>query len=109
MRAGRGEFVLWDPKDGRVARALCTKPKLLLLDEPSSGLNPEETEDLAFWIEDINEELGITTVMVEHDMKLVSTVSDRVMAMADGKMLLLELRKRFRRILKYCVHIWVIR
>ena len=72
-----------------VARALCTKPKLLLLDEPSSGLNPEETEDLAFWIEDINEELGITIVMVEHDMKLVAGVSDRVMAMADGQRLLI--------------------
>ena len=72
-----------------VARALCTRPKLLLLDEPSSGLNPEETEDLAFWIEDINEELGITIIMVEHDMKLVASVSDRVMAMADGRFLLI--------------------
>ncbi len=72
-----------------VARALCTWPKLLLLDEPSSGLNPEETEDLAFWIEDINEELGITIIMVEHDMKLVASVSDRVMAMADGQLLLI--------------------
>lgn len=72
-----------------VARAICTRPKLLLLDEPSSGLNPEETEDLAFWIEDINEELGITIIMVEHDMKLVASVSDRVMAMADGQLLLI--------------------
>ena len=70
-----------------VARALCLKPKLLLLDEPSSGLNPEETDDLAFWLEDINEELGITVVMVEHDMNLVSTASDRVLAMADGQLI----------------------
>ena len=70
-----------------VARALCLQPKLLLLDEPSSGLNPEETEDLSFWIEDINEELGITIIMVEHDMNLVSQASDRVMAMADGQLL----------------------
>ena len=67
-----------------IARALCLEPKLLLLDEPSSGLNPEETEDLSFWIEDIVEDLGITVAMVEHDMNLVATVSDRVMAMADG-------------------------
>jgi len=70
-----------------IARALCLKPKLLLLDEPSSGLNPEETEDLSFWIEDINEELGITIIMVEHDMNLVSITSDRVMALADGKLI----------------------
>ncbi len=70
-----------------IARALCLKPKLLLLDEPSSGLNPEETDDLAFWLEDINEELGITVIMVEHDMNLVSTASDRVMALADGQLL----------------------
>ena len=70
-----------------VARALCIQPKLLLLDEPSSGLNPEETEDVAFWIEDINEDFGATVVMVEHDMNLVSTSSNRVMAMADGAVL----------------------
>ncbi|MES3012075.1 MAG: ABC transporter ATP-binding protein [Pseudomonadota bacterium] len=70
-----------------LARALCTEPKLLLLDEPSSGLNVEETEDMAFWIQDIQRELGITVLMVEHDMTLVSKVSDRVLAMNQGEML----------------------
>ena len=74
-------------KMAEVARALCLKPKLLLLDEPSSGLNPEETEDLSFWLEDINEELGITVMMVEHDMNLVSRMSNRVLAMADGALI----------------------
>jgi len=67
-----------------LARALCTEPRLLLLDEPSSGLNVEETEDMAFWIADIKNELGITVLMVEHDMTLVSKVSDRVLAMSMG-------------------------
>ena len=70
-----------------VARALCTKPKLLLLDEPSSGLNPEETDGMAWWINDIRSELGITVLMVEHDMSLVSRVSDRVLAMNQGEVL----------------------
>lgn len=70
-----------------IARALCLKPRLLLLDEPSSGLNPEETDDLSFWLEDINQDLGITIIMVEHDMNLVSQASHRVMALADGKLL----------------------
>ena len=70
-----------------LARALCIGPKLLLLDEPSSGLNPEETDDMAFWIEDIKKDLGITVLMVEHDMSLVSRVSDRVLALAQGEML----------------------
>ncbi|MEI6734524.1 MAG: ABC transporter ATP-binding protein [Comamonadaceae bacterium] len=72
-----------------LARALCTEPKLLLLDEPSSGLNVEETEDMAFWIADIKNDLGITVLMVEHDMTLVSRVSDRVLAMNQGEVLAL--------------------
>ena len=70
-----------------LARALCAEPRLLLLDEPSSGLNVEETEDMAFWIQDIVHELGITVLMVEHDMTLVSRVSDRVVAMNQGQVL----------------------
>ena len=70
-----------------MARALCTEPKLLLLDEPSSGLNVEETDDMAFWIADIKNELGVTVLMVEHDMSLVSKVSDRVLAMSQGEVL----------------------
>lgn len=72
-----------------LARALCTEPKLLLLDEPSSGLNTEETDDMVFWIRDIQHELGVTVLMVEHDMGLVSKVSDRVLAMNQGEMLAL--------------------
>ena len=70
-----------------LARALCTDPKLRLLDEPSSGLNVEETDDMAYWIQDIQQELGISVLMVEHDMSLVSKVSDRVLAMNMGEVL----------------------
>ena len=70
-----------------LARALCTEPQLLLLDEPSSGLNMEETADMAFWIQDIQKDLGITVLMVEHDMSLVSKVSDCVLAMNQGEVL----------------------
>ncbi|MBC7706968.1 MAG: ABC transporter ATP-binding protein [Rhodoferax sp.] len=72
-----------------LARALATQPRLLLLDEPASGLNPEETRDLAFWIDDIQKDLGITVVMVEHDMSLVSEAADRVLCMNLGQVLAL--------------------
>jgi branched-chain amino acid transport system ATP-binding protein len=68
-----------------MGRALCTEPALLLLDEPSSGLSVEETEDMAFWIQDIRSLLGITVLMVEHDMSLVGAVSDRVLALNYGR------------------------
>jgi branched-chain amino acid transport system ATP-binding protein len=70
-----------------LGRALCSEPQLLLLDEPSSGLNVEETDDMAFWIQDIRKELGITVLMIEHDMSLVSRVSDRVLAVNQGRVL----------------------
>jgi branched-chain amino acid transport system ATP-binding protein len=70
-----------------LGRALCSEPSLLLLDEPSSGLNVEETDDMAYWIQDIRKELGITVLMVEHDMSLVSRVSDRVLAVNQGRVL----------------------
>lgn len=72
-----------------LARALAIEPRLLLLDEPSSGLNAEETADMAFWIEDIQRDLGVTILMVEHDMGLVSRVSDRVLAMNQGQVIAL--------------------
>ena len=70
-----------------LGRALAIQPKLLLMDEPSSGLNVEETDDMAFWIQDINQDLAVTILMVEHDMSLVSRVSHRVLAMNQGEML----------------------
>ena len=74
-------------KNVELARALCAQPTLLLLDEPASGLNHEETDDMSFWLEDIRHDLGVTLVMVEHDMNLVGQVADRVMAINDGRML----------------------
>ena len=70
-----------------LGRALCSEPEVLFLDEPASGLNPEETRDLAFWIDDIRNDLGITVVMIEHDMSLVNAVADRVVCMAQGRVL----------------------
>ena len=72
-----------------IARGLASEPKLLLLDEPASGLSVEETQDVAFWIEDMRRDMGLTVLMVEHDMGLVSQVSDRVLALADGRPLAL--------------------
>ncbi|MCM2563273.1 ABC transporter ATP-binding protein [Lutimaribacter sp. EGI FJ00015] len=67
-----------------VGRALASKPRLLLLDEPASGLSVEETQNMRWWIDDIRRHMGITVLMVEHDMGLVSKVCDRVLALADG-------------------------
>ena len=74
-------------KNVELARALCAEPSLLLLDEPASGLNNEETDDVGFWLEDIKHDLGVTLVMVEHDMSLVGSIADRVMAINDGRLI----------------------
>lgn len=67
-----------------LGRALAMEPKLLLIDEPVSGMNLEETEDMARYILDINEELGITIILIEHDMDLVMDISDRISVLNFG-------------------------
>lgn len=91
LQAYRDQMVAGLPfgvqKTVELGRALAMEPELLLLDEPSSGMNMEEIEDLAFWITDIKEELGITILMVEHNMRLVKEISDRVLALNFGVVL----------------------
>ncbi len=67
-----------------LGRALAIDPKLLLLDEPVAGMNLEETEDMARFILDIQDELGIAMILVEHDMGLVMDIADRVMVVDFG-------------------------
>lgn len=68
-----------------LGRALATEPAVLLLDEPAAGLNMEEKEELAFWINDIKRLFDITILIIEHNMRLVTTISDRIMALNFGK------------------------
>ncbi|SDU64449.1 ABC transporter ATP-binding protein [Jiangella alkaliphila] len=68
-----------------LGRALAMEPRLLLLDEPVAGMNLEETEDMARFILDIRTELGVTMVMVEHDMGLVMDIADRVLVLDFGQ------------------------
>jgi len=70
-----------------LGRALAMQPKLLLLDEPVAGMNLEETEDMARFILEINEELHTTTILVEHDMRMVMDIAHRVLALDFGKVL----------------------
>ena len=67
-----------------MARALAMNPKLLLLDEPAGGLNPQETEQLMHVIKAIRDERGISVLLVEHDMRLVMGVSDRICVLHFG-------------------------
>ena len=70
-----------------LGRALASEPRLLLLDEPMAGMNLEETEDMARYILDINEEWGVTVLLVEHDMGVVMDISDRVVVLDFGRKL----------------------
>ncbi len=67
-----------------LGRALAMEPSLLLLDEPTAGMNQEEKRDMMFWIRDIRDDFQVTIIMVEHDMNLVMDVSDEVMALNFG-------------------------
>ena len=68
-----------------IARALATKPSLLLLDEPAAGMNPQETEELTSFIRRIHDEFDLTVFLIEHHMNLVMDISDRICVIDFGK------------------------
>ena len=70
-----------------IARALATKPRLLLLDEPAAGMNPQETAELTAFIHDIRSKFGLTILMIEHHMNLVMDISDRIYVIDFGKLI----------------------
>jgi branched-chain amino acid transport system ATP-binding protein len=89
LQAARNQFVGGLPygtqKLVELGRALALEPSLLLLDEPSAGMNSEEKQDLVFWVKDIQDELGVTILLIEHDMKMVMDISDTILAINFGK------------------------
>jgi branched-chain amino acid transport system ATP-binding protein len=74
-----------DQRRLEVARALATEPKLLLLDEPTAGMNPQESADFTAFVGRLREEQGLTVLMIEHDMRVVMGVSDRVSVLDYGE------------------------
>jgi branched-chain amino acid transport system ATP-binding protein len=73
-----------DQRRLEVARALATEPKLLLLDEPTAGMNPQETSEFTDFVQDLRTERGLTVLMIEHDMRVVMNISDRVTVLDYG-------------------------
>jgi branched-chain amino acid transport system ATP-binding protein len=73
-----------DQRRLEVARALATQPKLLLLDEPTAGMNPQETAEFTSFVEELRSERGLTVLMIEHDMRVVMNISDRVTVLDYG-------------------------
>jgi branched-chain amino acid transport system ATP-binding protein len=91
LQASRNQLVVNLPygiqKLVELGRALALEPEVLLLDEPSAGMNLEEKENLIFSIRDIRDDFGITVLLVEHDMNLVMGISDRVLALNYGQVI----------------------
>lgn len=74
-----------DQRRLEIARALASRPKLLLLDEPTAGMNPKETAETTTFIKRLRDELGITILMIEHDMRVVMGISEKVTVLDYGK------------------------
>jgi len=72
-----------------VGRALALEPKIMLLDEPSAGMNTEEKDDLTIWIKVIREDYNVTILLIEHDMNMIMGISDRIFAMSQGQKIVL--------------------
>jgi branched-chain amino acid transport system ATP-binding protein len=74
-----------DQRRLEIARALGSEPKLLLLDEPTAGMNPRETQEMIVLINRLRRDLGLTVLLIEHDMKVVMEISDRVTVLDHGE------------------------
>ena len=74
-----------DQRRLEVARALATEPKLLLLDEPTAGMNPQESAELTDFMHKLRDERGVTVVLIEHDMKVVMGVSEHITVLDHGE------------------------
>jgi branched-chain amino acid transport system ATP-binding protein len=89
LQSVRNSFVASLPYGKRklveLGRALALEPKILLLDEPSAGMNTEEKEDLNIWIKDIQADYRVTILLIEHDMNMIMGISDRIFAMSQGE------------------------
>jgi branched-chain amino acid transport system ATP-binding protein len=88
--AGRGDFLAKNLPYGEqrrleIARALATRPKILLLDEPAAGMNPRETQEMMDFIQHLRDELGITILLIEHQMKVVMGISETVTVLDYGE------------------------
>jgi branched-chain amino acid transport system ATP-binding protein len=88
--AGKGDFLAknlpyGDQRRLEIARALATRPKLLLLDEPTAGMNPRETQEMMDFIRHLRDELGITILLIEHQMRVVMGISETVTVLDYGK------------------------
>lgn len=70
-----------------IARAMCTQPRLVCLDEPAAGLNPRETKDLAVLIRRLREDHGVTVLLIEHDMGLVTDICEHIVVLSYGKVI----------------------
>jgi len=88
--AGKGDFLAknlpyGDQRRLEIARALASRPKLLLLDEPTAGMNPKETQDMMEFIQHLRDELGITILLIEHQMRVVMGISETVTVLDYGE------------------------